>query len=77
MGYGTSRLSLSNEHPDGHFYEITVEKGTSNLVRLHVACHNEGNGEIKNSQGGDLTPGECRALANILLGMAELAEVVE
>jgi hypothetical protein len=44
------------------------------LARLNVACINERDGDLKNSQGADLTPAECRALAHMLLSTAEIVE---
>lgn len=74
MGFSTNVLIAEVEHPDGFSFKVTTEAGTPGLARLNIACIEESTAKETNSQGVDLTPAECRALANMLLSAAELVE---
>ena len=67
-------LVSRNEHPDGFYYRATVETGTAGLCRLNVACCRNDEDNAESSQGMDLTAAECRALAQMLLGVAIVLE---
>lgn len=72
MGFSTSELIPEMEDPDGFSFKITIETGMLGLARINVACIDESTDEEENSQGADLSPAECRALAHMLLSTAEL-----
>ncbi len=72
MGFCTNELIPEREHPDGFSFKVTIETGMRGLARLNVACINESSDQEHNSQGADLSPAECRALAHMLLSTAEL-----
>ncbi|WP_223997734.1 hypothetical protein [Burkholderia gladioli] len=63
-------LTAETDHPDGFCYRATVETGTSGLCRLNVAYYREDEDETVSSQGMDLTAAECKALTQMLLGVA-------
>lgn len=67
-------LTAKTEHPDGFYYRVTVETGTSDLCRLNVAYYREDEDEAASSQGIDLTAAECKALAQMLLGAAAVLD---
>jgi hypothetical protein len=70
----TQALVSENDHPDGFYYRATVETGTEGLCRLNVECCPMGSDEAETSQGMDLTSAECKALAQMLLGVAVLLD---
>lgn len=70
----TQTLSAENEDVDGAYYRATVETGAGGLCRLVVARCREDEDRAENSQGMDLTAAECRALAQMLLGVAVLLD---
>lgn len=74
MGFCTCDLIPEFEHPEGHSYKVTIETAMAGLGRLNVACMKPDSDAVHNSQGADLTAGECRALANMLNAAAALIE---
>jgi len=63
-----------HEMPDGHTFAVSIETGMRGLARLNVSCNKPASEEEENSQGVDLTPAECRSLANMLNATALLVE---
>lgn len=72
----TSELTTYVTLPkDGEYwFTATVENGMRGLVRMNVARGKMESDAAENSQGMDLNPKECRALANLLMAAAETAE---
>lgn len=67
-----AELYCAIESPDGHGYQITVENRRRGFVRLNVARLKPNSEQA--SLGANITPAECRALANSLLAAAGLCE---
>lgn len=74
MMISTCELFGSVTLTEGHDFKVTIETGVRGLARLNVACMPEGQDQPVNSQGIDLTPQECRALAKMLEAVAITAE---
>ena len=72
----TSELTTyANIPKDGEYwFTATVENGMRGLVRMNVARGKMESDDAENSQGMDMNPKECRALANLLMAAAETAE---
>lgn len=71
----TSELTTYARTTEGEYwFTATVENGMRGLARLNVACGPMEKDDADNSQGMDLNPKECRALANLLMAAAETAE---
>ncbi len=74
MSFSECRLMAEHKMPDGHEFVVSIETGMRGLARLNVSCTKSGSDEEENSQGIDLTPAECRSLANMLNATALLVE---
>lgn len=70
----TTELIAGTEHPDGYHFRATVETGMAGLCRLNVSRHREDQDKPEASQGMDLTAAECKALAQMLLGVAAILD---
>ena len=72
----TTDFNLDVDDPSGREYwtRANVATGTVGLVRLNLAVHEFDSDEAENSQGMDLTPDECRALAKMLETAASMRE---
>lgn len=74
MSFCKNELYTEIEHPDGYNYKITVEDSMKGLARINIQCLPQDSDNPVNSQGADLLPEECRALAHMLIALAELNE---
>lgn len=72
MGLGVCELMVSSTTDRNLSFNVVVETGMKDLVRLNVACLRTGRADYENSQGIDLTASECRSLANMLNATADL-----
>jgi hypothetical protein len=70
----SSELIATTKHSDGFEFRATVETGLAGLCRLNVSRHREDDDTVDGGQGIDLTPAECRALAQMLLGVTAILE---
>ncbi|TBR71227.1 MAG: hypothetical protein EPN72_15150 [Nevskiaceae bacterium] len=61
---------------DGYDFKVTIESGMRGVARLNVARMLADEDDPENSQGIDLTPNECRALAKMLEAVAISVEAM-
>lgn len=72
MGIATCELVVTRSEDKVYTYKATVENGLAGFIRLNVACEKLYNDDEISSQGIDLSPSECRALAKMLNAAADL-----
>jgi len=70
----TTELIAETRHPDGYHFRATVETSAADLCRLNVSRHREDEDEAEAGQGMDITAAECKALAQMLLGVAAILD---
>lgn len=74
MGMCNHELMPELGHEGKFYFKITAETGMKGLCRFNISCNREDNDNEVNSQGADLFPEECRALAHMLISVAELID---
>ena len=73
----TTNFNLDIDDPYGKrfWFRAHVATGTAGLIRLNIAVHEFDSDNPENSQGMDLSPEECRALAQMLEAAAAMREL--
>ena len=70
----TCKLDGSVTFHEGYSYAVTIETSLQGLARLAVEITKGEQDEPETMAGMDMTPAECRALAKMLEGVAEVIE---
>ena len=68
------KLDIDDEIDEKHWFRVNVEIGMKGTVRMNVQVAEFDSDEALNSQGIDLSPAECRAVANMLCTAADIRE---